>query len=319
MLNCARVDLALSICLHCFQGFDLVNGSCTNFADNFCLTFAPNSPSCSLCKQTFFLSNGVCIPFPPNCINFTNICVGCQGNFKLVSGRCIDPYCQTINPITRSCQICVTNYKLNTYGVCKFMDPNCQSFNETGDCVKCVMGYNIRASLQYCVYQDLNCLKFDNTTGNCDMCKPFYSYNSQVQLCIPLPENCQAADFSGRCSSCMSGYVLVSNYTCLFITPIPNCQIISKDDFSKCVLCTNGSYADNSGICRSLPVFCAVYDTVNNQCQQCNDNGLMKIGTCVDKNCQIFDELGSCLACIPSYQFNSFGQCVFTARDANCK
>lgn len=94
--------------------------------------------------------------------------------------------------------------------------------------------------------------------------------------------------------------------------------MINKDDFSKCVLCTNGSYANKDGVCKSLPPFCALYDTANNQCQQCQDNGLMRNGNCVDKNCQIFDLEGGCLACIASYKFNSFGQCIFTPRDPNC-
>jgi hypothetical protein len=140
-----------------------------------------------------------------------------------------------------------------------------------------------------------------------------------VQLCVPLPNNCQAADLSGRCSNCMSGYNLISNYNCLFIPSIPNCQMISKDNYTKCVLCNNGSYANANGVCQSLPVFCAVYDSNSNQCQQCNDNGLMKNGACVDKNCQIFDLDGGCLACITSYQFNSFGLCNFAAKDPNCK
>jgi hypothetical protein len=62
-----------------------------------------------------------------------------------------------------------------------------------------------------------------------------------------------------------------------------------------------------------------MYDSINNQCQQCRDNGLMRNQSCVDKNCQIFDTEGGCLACITSYQFNSFGQCIFTPKDPNCK
>ena len=147
----------------------------------------------------------------------------------------------------------------------------------------------MRAALQYCVYQDVNCLRFDNTTGNCNMCKPFFSYNSQVQLCVPLPDFCLTGDSFGRCSSCMTGYTLISNYNCLFITAIPNCRIINKDNYTKCFLCNNGTYADSDGACRPLPAFCGVYDNVNNQCQQCSDNGLMRNGNCVDKNCQIFD------------------------------
>ena len=200
------------------------------------------------------------------------------------------------------------------------MDPNCVQFNESGDCASCMKGYSIRSSLQYCAYQDLNCLVFYNTTGGCKMCKPFFAYNQQVQLCVPLPDHCETADLSGKCSKCVFNYNLVSDYTCLFIpSVVANCQVINKDDYLKCTLCTNGSYADQNGVCRDLPAFCAVYYSLNNQCQQCQDNGMMKNGNCVDKNCQIFDLQGGCLACITSYQFNSFGQCIFTPKDPNCK
>lgn len=311
-------DFGSSTCSYCQSGFILVNGSCNLMANNFCQTFA-NDNACLACKPTFFLRNGRCNPFPPNCIAFTFTCTQCQSNFQLVNGNCVDPNCQTINPVTRACQICVVNYKLNPNGVCKFMDPNCQQFNSNGDCLRCLNGYSVKSSLQYCVYQDVNCLIFNNVSGGCTMCKPFFSYNEQVQLCVPLPDYCLTGDMLGRCSSCMDGYTLISNYNCLWITPaVPNCKIVSKDNFTRCVLCNSGSYSAN-GVCRPLPVFCALYDSVNNQCQQCNDNGLLRNGVCVDKSCQIFDLEGGCLACIPSYQFNSFGQCIFTAKDPNCK
>jgi hypothetical protein len=319
MPNCSILDFGTLTCAYCQSGYNLINGTCSLMSNNFCLTFNANGNLCTVCKKTFYLKNGQCNPYPPFCISYSNICTQCQSNFQLVNGNCVDPNCQTINPITRACQICVVNYKLNAGGVCKFMDPNCQQFDSNGDCSLCLKGYSVKSSLQYCVYQDLNCLTFDNISGNCIMCKPFFAYNSQVQLCVPLPNNCQAADLSGRCSNCMSGYNLISNYNCLFIPSIPNCQMISKDNYTKCILCNNGSYANANGVCQSLPVFCAVYDSNSNQCQQCNDNGLMKNGACVDKNCQIFDLDGGCLACITSYQFNSFGLCNFAAKDPNCK
>lgn len=175
--NCMIVDFGSSNCVYCQSGFNLANGTCTPMINNFCLVFNSNGNTCQTCKQTFFLKNGQCNPFPPFCISYSNTCTQCQSNFKLVNGNCVDPNCQTINPITRTCQICTVNYKLNPNGVCKFMDPNCQQFNANGDCLLCLKGYSVRSSLQYCVYQDLNCLTFNNVTGSCVLCKPFYAYN----------------------------------------------------------------------------------------------------------------------------------------------
>jgi hypothetical protein len=63
------------------------------------------------------------------------------------------------------------------------------------------------------------------------------------------------------------------------------------------------------GVCELLPLFCSQYDASNKICTQCNSNGIMREGGCVDKNCQIFDLKGACLGCIQNYKFGDFGQC----------
>lgn len=178
--NCLSLDYGTLGCSFCSNGYILSNNICQPDITLYCLTLNPGATSCQVCKQNFYMKNGECFPFPPFCTVYNNICTQCQLGFQLVNGNCVDPNCQTINPITRFCQICVINYKLNQNGVCKFMDPNCQQFNDFGDCAQCIKGYNFRSSLQYCVFQDVNCLIFNNLSGGCTMCKPFYYYNKQV-------------------------------------------------------------------------------------------------------------------------------------------
>ena len=115
-------------------------------------------------------------------------------------------------------------------------------------------------------------------------------------------------------------YTLTSAYQCLFILQkVAKCKIVNKSNFSKCSYCIDGFFADNNGVCQILPFFCTQFDPNTNTCVQCNPNGVMKSGVCVDKNCQIFDAEGSCLACLQSYVFGNFGQCILQIKDLNCK
>ena len=90
-------------------------------------------------------------------------------------------------------------------------------------------------------------------------------------------------------------------------------------NYKRCTTCISGFFADMAGICQKLPPFCNQVDAQSRRCTQCSANGLMKGDSCVDKNCQIFDNAGSCLACLNRFQFGKFGECIPEVRDANCK
>lgn len=167
----------------------------------------------------------------------------------------------------------------------------------------------------------MNCLTFNSVTGVCQLCKAFYYYNPQTQGCISLPINCMVADISGKCTQCSSSYTLTSTFQCLFIPEkVLNCKIVNNSNFSLCSTCLDGFFADNNGVCQILPSFCFQFDPTNNVCVQCNSNGVMKSGVCIDKNCQIFDTEGNCLACLQSYIYSIFGECILSqTKDANCK
>jgi len=128
------------------------------------------------------------------------------------------------------------------------------------------------------------------------------------------------ADVSGICTTCASNYTLTSDYQCVFLTKqIPNCKLVNQGDFSKCGTCNDGFFTDKNGVCQVLPFFCNQFDPITNTCTLCKENGVMRNGVCVDKNCQFFDTEGSCLACLQSYVFGNFGQCILQAKDPYCK
>lgn len=282
------------------------NSICIPILNQFCLNLSSNG-TCIKCKDSFYLKRGLCLPFPPFCLSYSsNGCTKCQQSFQLISGRCSDANCQTVNPITGHCQICFLNYRINAEGACKYIDQNCKRTGSLGDCLQCLTGYFLKNN-GLCAYQDINCLSFDDKTGSCIICKPYYYYNNQGQICIPLPLNCMVADLAGRCTQCMDQYTLTSAYQCLFIPSLENCKIVSSSNFTYCTLCVDGFFSDIKGRCQKLPPFCNQIDPNTFACTQCNNNGVMKNGNCVDKNCQIFDNEGSCLACLHAYQFGKFG------------
>ena len=175
LANCLRVDFGFNHCLLC-QNMYVLNdqNECIPILTNLCKTMNANG-QCSQCKDTYHLSQGQCVPFPPFCLNYSNGCTQCAPSFKLVNGVCIDPNCQTINPITSYCQICSINYQINPSGVCKYVDQNCKTTNLVGDCLQCLRGYYLKNN-GLCGYRDINCLTF-NATGFCTLCKPFYYVN----------------------------------------------------------------------------------------------------------------------------------------------
>ncbi len=317
--NCLIVDFGFQTCLLCLPSFSLFNNSCVSTIRSFCLTFDSNRTSCKVCKSTFYLENGICLPFPPFCIAYNNSCTQCQPQFQLSNGKCLDPNCQTVNLITGICQICFINFQLSSSGLCRYIDINCMQTGKLGNCLQCQKGYTLKQQNGLCTYQDVNCLSFDNVSGICQLCKPYYYYNSQGQICIPLPSNCIVADISGRCTQCQNQFTLTSGYQCLFIPNLANCKMVNQNNYNICSLCVDGYFADIQGICQKLPAFCLLYDTSSNSCVQCNANGLMKEGICVDKNCLIFDTMGYCLGCFQSYIFGNMGQCIPQVKDPNCK
>jgi hypothetical protein len=202
--------------------------------------------------------------------------------------------------------------------VCKYVDPNCLKTSALGDCLECLKGYYLKNN-GLCGYQDTNCLSFDNATGLCALCKPYYYFNQQGQICIPLPANCIQADLAGRCTTCQNQFTLTSAYQCLFVAALPSCRMVSASNNSLCATCIDGYFADPLGRCQRLPPFCSQVDPRTYACLQCSPNGLMKGTGCVDKNCQIFDGEGGCLACLRSFSFGQLGECVPEMRDPNCK
>jgi hypothetical protein len=121
------------------------------------------------------------------------------------------------------------------------VDPNCQSFNGLL-CAKCNKGYFLQNGA--CVFQDLNCLSSDPSTFICTLCKAEFYYNFQVRICIPLPANCNAADISGRCTTCRTKYTLLASYTCVFISPIPNCYLVDDINYNHCHTCNSDYFAN---------------------------------------------------------------------------
>lgn len=50
---------------------------CVPLLDNWCIDMAVDGSSCLLCKGTFYLKGGKCLPFPPFCLNYSTSCTLC--------------------------------------------------------------------------------------------------------------------------------------------------------------------------------------------------------------------------------------------------
>jgi hypothetical protein len=102
LTGCSIVDFGFRSCLLCEAKLSLQNGGCVTALNSFCLQFGTGG-GCEVCKERFYLSEGVCQPFPPFCVTYRKGCEECQAGFQLSNGNCIDPNCQTINPVSGLC------------------------------------------------------------------------------------------------------------------------------------------------------------------------------------------------------------------------
>lgn len=106
-------DFKTGDCLMCEVNYSLVDGLCKSLISNFCTVFNKDG-QCVQCKNLFYLKNNLCNPYPPFCEIYQAGCKQCVNGFTLRNGQCIDPNCQTVNKVTKQCQICVSNYQLNS-------------------------------------------------------------------------------------------------------------------------------------------------------------------------------------------------------------
>lgn len=116
---CRSFNNVNGLCLSCYNGYNLNNGSClsgSGAVDPNCQTFT--NGTCSQCYGGYYYKRSTlsCLLNSKNCSNYDGDgnCIACYGGYYVNKGECeiIDPLCANFNQQTKLCQGCYGGYTL---------------------------------------------------------------------------------------------------------------------------------------------------------------------------------------------------------------
>ncbi|ELP94305.1 hypothetical protein EIN_130340 [Entamoeba invadens IP1] len=109
------------------------NGNCT-LCDVNCADQCVNEIGCTLCKDSYKVSNGKCVE------RLLSIRLTTFQNTRCSSVEC--PYCEKSYCNGTACSSCVVGYYVNK-GKCSKCDIHCNQCSQTLGCMSCIHGYSV--------------------------------------------------------------------------------------------------------------------------------------------------------------------------------
>jgi len=336
----------LGNCFSCYLGYNLVAGKCVlapiqNPTDAGCGTWDWKNQKCLQCSNNWvFNNNGVCVPVSDQCNTFdiSGNCVSCYLGYNLVSGKCVlapiqkptDAGCGTWDWKNKKCLQCSNNWVFNTQGVCVPVSDQCNTFDLSGNCVTCYLGYNLQNGK--CVLApiqnptDAGCATWDWKNQKCLQCSNNWVFNSKG-VCVTVSDQCKTFDLNGNCVSCYTGYNLDTG-KCV-VAPVQavsdvGCGLWDWNN-QKCLQCSNNWVFNTQGACVPVSDQCKTFDLTGN-CVSCYDGYNLVNGSCILAPIQAPSDLGcgtwdwknqKCLQCSNNWVFNDKGACIPVSDQCN--
>jgi proprotein convertase subtilisin/kexin type 5 len=149
-------------------------------------------------------------------------------------------------------------------------NPNCAT-NSSGICTACSNGYYL--SNGYCYTGNPFCVTSDPNTGLCLTCGVNYFTNG---FCLVIGAKC-AGGSNPPCSSCDSGYTILSNLCVESTSLSPFCATFNG---SSCSSCISGYFVYSGGCTQANPT-CLTYNMTNGACLTCYPGYSVQNGYCV--------------------------------------
>ena len=333
-------------CLTCYSGYNLVNGKCVlapvqKVADVGCASWNWNRQTCLQCSNNWvFNNNGVCVPVSDQCNTYdkSGACVTCYRGYNLVNGACVlapvekvsDVGCATWNWNKQTCLQCSNNWVFNSNNICVPVSDQCNTFDSTGACLTCYLGYNLVNGK--CVLApaqkvaDVGCATWNWNRQTCLQCSNNWVFNNH-NVCVPVSDQCNTYDRSGACLTCYRGYNLV-NGACV-LAPIQKVSDVgcATWDWNRqvCQQCSNNWVFNNHGVCVPVSDQCNTYDRTG-ACVTCYKGYNLVNGACVlapvqkvaDVGCARWDwDSQKCLQCSARFVFNRNSICVPVSDNCN--
>lgn len=287
-----------------------------------------NSPICSKCMATYYLSNGACLKQNvPRCrvfISQTNKCKECLKNYVLENGICTKAndvlncaLTYTWLGITK-CTHCKAGYYLDSMSSCKAQDvANCGVHaNNQNLCLECKEGMYMNAA-KVCVAQTVaNCAMYHVNTNICKECKPKHALISLACVAQNVANCEEYNDGSTTCKTCKDTHVAVNG---LCVLKVANCK---EHKATGCQLCDPGYYLLNNGQCALQNVAdCNTYEPNKNVCIECKFYFILKDNMCKKgpENClETTDDKLSCVVCSKNHVLTPAKMCT-PGSIAGCK
>ena len=345
--NCDREVDDTGKCLGCRYGYGMTNdGSCAPCSSG-CRSCAKNADSCEDCSYEHVFSplKKQCVPCSiPHCsrCKTTTACEQCIPGFSPnANGSCSScpRYCSSCRD--GKCQSCYFGYSLTRNGVCVLYsspedsipskqcfygyamdkktkkcvpcrDPHCYDcFGLPNVCRECRSGFFL--SKNKCNPHPKGCSMVDSKTRKCLECSPGYELFSKTGICSSCPRKCEFCRH-GLCLSCIDGFKIGLNNTCVPIKPSTNdCPDgCSSCETERCTSCLSGLGLDNTtNLC--LPCStknCLDCDRDYRICSDCSAGSVLVNGTChrCPANCNRCDETLQCQYCPRGYLLEN-GRC----------
>ena len=242
-------------------------------------------------------SNSISVTFPtstypcPYSTGFSDY-YGCFYGCTAATPSQPGPPCTNYDYASFKCLGCLAGYSLSNgvcllpipcnsrqyyrFGVCYPVNSSCDSFDQyTGDCLSCVNPNQARLSNGQCV--PVSTLSCNNGT---------YAYGD---ICIST--TCAAAFPNATCTACISIAFYLSAGACL---PI-NCG-------------ANSYFSVKYNACAAVPVGCANFSVLAQNCQTCWGGYFLNAGACLQPygsaNCLIWNfNTNLCDQCQPNYSY----------------
>ena len=172
------------------------------------------------------------------------------------------------------CLDCETNYLLQNKKCLKIVE-HCETYNDNGNCIKCVIGYKVKGSDNTCERGSEGCIDFNELTNICNQCEENYRLSNN--LCYKKISNCLEYGENELCSKCKDDFAFKGNdrencykketfgeeyYTKDGGISYFKCDDLNYEGIGNCTKC---SY-DNNLICEKCQIIYVLKDEETNKC-----------------------------------------------------
>lgn len=153
--GCKTSD-SVGACTSCYVGYIIQNSSCvlapvTGPTDAGCQQW--NGSVCVTCAPYWvFNALNLCIPVSSSCKTYSGIaCTSCYVGYDLTNGSCLysikntqlpsDGGCKNWDFVNAKCIQCSSSWVFDSNGLCIPVNDQCRTYDNTGACTGCYLGY----------------------------------------------------------------------------------------------------------------------------------------------------------------------------------